>query len=132
MCVSRLTSVVFGSLQARIIAIVLGCVLVTALSATIFAVQARANIAADAAASQAAVAQTYVGVVDEYLSGARSATEAVTKLDGMRTPLQLDAIKSVPDLNGVPEDVDAARRLALRATVSSFARVRHIIVAALT
>src|SRR5882724_13596335 len=72
---SKLSGLVVGSLQARIATLVLGAALVTALCVGIFAFQMRRQIETQVTRDHQTVAETYAGLVDEYLASARWITE---------------------------------------------------------
>src|SRR5450631_2376013 len=91
---SRVTRAVASSVRAKILLLVLAAVAVTALCSGIFIVQTRANIQAQVFRDQSALAQTYAGLVDEFLHGALSA----------------------PALHGIPFDADPERRAHLAAS----------------
>src|SRR4051812_20613674 len=99
---SKLAGLVVGSLQAKIVAVVLGAALITTLCAGIFVDQTRRNIEAQIVKDQAAVAQTYAGLVDEFLTGASAVSERFVAHPAMRAALLTDQIK--PELKGLPAD----------------------------
>src|SRR5450631_3189074 len=111
---SRVTRAVASSVRAKILLLVLAAVAVTALCSGIFIVQTRANIQAQVFRDQSALAQTYAGLVDEFLHGARSAVEAAAALPSVRAPLNLAL--SAPALHGIPFDADPERRAHLAAS----------------
>src|SRR5437764_15342722 len=90
------------TIQAKIIAVVLGAALVTAVCAAVFVDQMRRNIEAQIKNDQAAVAQTYAGLVDEYLSGAQAAARSLMTDPAIAAPLQVEAIQA--DIKGIPLD----------------------------
>ena len=86
------------------IGVVIGAALFVVLSSGLFVDQMRRNIERQVTADQAAVAQAYAGLVDEYLTGAKAAADAMAEQPVFRTPLQVDKIQ--PDLKGLPADAD--------------------------
>jgi hypothetical protein len=105
---SRLAAAVASSVRTKIVLLVLAAVSVTALGSGIFIVQTRANIKAQVFRDQSALAQTYAGIVDEFLHSARGAIESTAALPSVRAPLDL-ALRD-PALHGVPGDAEAQRR----------------------
>jgi hypothetical protein len=98
--------------------------LVTTLCVGLFAFQMRRHIESQIGLDHQAVAETYAGLVDEYLAGARSAAESVAKHTAVRAPLDLQAVN--PELKGVSQETDVERRAAINAVVSTFPRFRNI------
>src|SRR6185503_18933859 len=90
--VSKLTSLVFGSLQAKIIAVILCAVLVTTASVAAFAFHVERYIEGQIVESHEAVAETYVGLVDEYLAGAQSATDSLARQALVSAPIDVALI----------------------------------------
>ena len=115
------------TIQAKIIAVVLGAALITTVCAIVFVDQMRRNIETQITHDQASVAQTYGGLVDEYLAAAQAAARAIVSDPAVAAPLQLDAIQ--PELKGVPLDADTGRRAALARLRAVFPRLQILIVA---
>jgi methyl-accepting chemotaxis protein len=126
--VSKVVGLVVGSVQAKVISVILGAALVSVLCVGVFATQVQQYVERRTSESQEAVAQTYAGLVDEYLLGAQVATAALTKQQLVQAPLQVEAIN--PELKGIPPEVDASRRNMLGATLAAMPRLRNITIAA--
>src|SRR5262245_21400668 len=113
------------SIQAQVVAVVLGAALITTLCAGVFVDQMRRNIEAQSTRDQASVAKTYAGLVDEFLSGATAVSERFVSHPAMRGPVLADQIK--PELKGLPEDGDPARRKLSTELRTAFPRLSTII-----
>src|SRR4051794_36609949 len=113
------------SIQAQVVAVVLGAALVTALCAGIFVDQTRRNIEAQITKDQAAVAHIYAGLVDELLTSATAVSERFVSHPAMRGPLLADQIQ--PELKGLPETADPARRQLSTELLTAFPRISTII-----
>jgi methyl-accepting chemotaxis protein len=125
--VSKSVGIVVGSLQARIITIILGAAIVTSLCVGMFAYQMRKNIDDQLTRDRQTVAETYAGVVDEYLGSARWATESAAKQAAVAAPLaHLDKLQ--PKVRGIPLEFELERRDALDGFLSSSSVLRSILV----
>src|SRR4051812_1201913 len=67
---SRLSDTVLGSIQSKIVAVVLGAALIAILCVGAFAWQMRKNIEDQIVRDHQTVADTYAGLVDQYLGSA--------------------------------------------------------------
>jgi PAS domain S-box-containing protein len=116
------------SVQAKIVSLAFGAVVVTLVCSVIFIVQTRANIQAQVFTDQAALGKTYALVVEEYLNGSRVVLEALAKSPVMRAPLRPAAIR--PELKGIPQDMDVERRAQMLATIAGSGRMQTMLVIA--
>jgi methyl-accepting chemotaxis protein len=123
---SKLSGIIVGSLQARIVTIVLGATLVTALCVGIFAFQMRRQIENQVTRDQQTVAETYAGLVDEYLAGARWVTETAAKQPTVAAPLANND-KLQPNVRGIPIDLEVDRRDTLDSFLSTSAVLRSFL-----
>src|SRR4051794_39637067 len=116
------------TIQAKIIAVVLGAALVTALCSAFFVDQMRRNIEAQIVKDQSAIAATYAGLVDENIKGARSVSDGFNSDPIMRTPLHTELFQQ--GVKGIPDGADPDRRAAAARLRAAAPAISTIVVAA--
>jgi hypothetical protein len=114
--------------QAKIVSLAFGAVVVTLVCSVISIVQTRATHQAQVFTDQATLGKTYALVVQEYLTGSRVVLEALARTPAMRAALRPEAIR--PELNGIPPATDVERRAAMVATMNGSGRLQTMIVVA--
>ncbi|MGE3270370.1 MAG: methyl-accepting chemotaxis protein [Chloroflexota bacterium] len=123
----KISNIVSGSLQARIIAVILGAAIVAVLCVSVFTFQMKRQIENQIVRDHQTAAQTYAGLVDEYLAGARWAAEAAAKQPAVAAPLaNLDALQ--PKVRGVPLELDVERRDTLDTFLASSTALRSMLI----
>src|SRR6266496_2898453 len=124
---SRLFDAVLGSIQSKIVAVVLGAALVTVLCVGVFAFQMRRNIEDQIVRDHQTVAETYAGLVDQYLGAAQWSVEAMALQPAVKAPLESrDQLK--PKVRGIPLEFEKERRLALDAALNSSTILRSSLI----
>ena len=123
---SNLAGKAVGSLQARIVTIVLGAALVATLCVGVFAFQMRKHIESQIVQDHLTVGETYAGLVDEYLGSARWIVESTAKMPTIAAPLaNVGDLK--PNVRGLPQDAETDRRAVLNAIMTSAPTLRSSI-----
>jgi methyl-accepting chemotaxis protein len=124
---SRLSGAVLGSIQAKIVAVVLGAALITVLCVGVFVFQMRRNIEDQIVRDHQTVAETYAGLVDEYLASARWQVESMANQPAIKAPLENND-KLDPKVRGLPHEYEMDRRDVLDAAINASTVLRSFII----